>query len=294
VFRGLPQCRILITGGAQDFTDACVRELIRRYECEDSVATEVDRVPGQGKSIRRGVVLKEVESSRRLDAALLQSIIQVSQRLHGQGTFFPQVLEVLARHLSSQPIRHSVETGAGASTLIFSHVSSDHTVFALDLDGSVTNTRASELFHPVATVFVEGPTQKTLPTYVFRNKLQAALLDGPHAFPFPHLEYYYIYPHLEEGALLIIDDIQIRTVHDFFKFLKADKMFRLLEVAGTTAFFRRTSAPTFNPYGHEWWLQKYNERRVPHVVWKDRLNRPLPVMFESLLRYAKRSLGRLP
>jgi hypothetical protein len=238
--------------------------------------------------------LKEVEASRRLDPTLLQSIIQLSQRLHGQGTFFPHVLEVLARHLSSLPIRHSVETGSGASTLIFSHVSADHTVFALDYDSSIANTRASELLNPVATVFVEGPTQKTLPTYEFRNKLQAALLDGPHAFPFPHLEYYYIYPHLEQDALLIIDDIQIRSIYDFFKFLKADKMFRLLEVAGTTAFFRRTSAPTFNPYGHEFWLQGYNERRVPHVVWRDRLSRPLPVMFESLLRYAKRGMGRLP
>jgi hypothetical protein len=224
--------------------------------------------------------------------SLLDEIIKASQNLHGSGTFPPRVLEIMAKHLSSGPVRNSAETGCGVSTLIFSHLSYHHTVFALDYYGSLSNTRASELLNSATTEFVEGPTQKTLPNYMFHSRLQAVLLDGPHAFPYPALEYYYFYPQLEEDALLIIDDIQIRSVYDFFKFLRADRMFRLVQVVGPTAFFRRTSAPMFNPVADDWWLQEYNRRCVAHVVWRDRIQRPLPAKFDSLRRYLKRGIAR--
>jgi len=60
--------------------------------------------------------------------------------------------------------------------------------------------QASSLLNPGAVRFVEGPTQKTLPRYTFEAKLQAVLLDGPHAYPFPDLEYFYFYPHIERGG----------------------------------------------------------------------------------------------
>lgn len=205
---------------------------------------------------RKEAILNGLSSVGSLDRNLLNRIIAVWQSLHSLGSFSPRTLEIMVRHLSSQPIQHSIETGCGVSTLIFSHLSPDHTVFALNYGGSITNTKASELFNPATTVFVEGPTQKTFPQYTFRNKLQAALIDGPHAFPFPQLEYYYIYPHLEEGALLIIDNMTMPSIHDLFQFLKADEMFRLIEMAGWTAFFRRTSAPVFDPLGDGFWLQR--------------------------------------
>jgi hypothetical protein len=40
-------------------------------------------------------------------------------------------------------------------------------------------------------------------------------------------------------------------------------MFDFLGVAATTAFFRRNSAPLFDPHGDGWWRQKYNEKRFP-------------------------------
>jgi hypothetical protein len=237
-------------------------------------------------------VLSESSGVKLLDRALLNRIIGVSETLHSLGSFSPRVLQTMIRHLSSRSIQHSLETGCGVSTLIFSHLSPDHTVFALDYGGSITNTKASELFDPSTTTFVEGPTQRTLPSYRFRHKLQAALLDGPHAFPFPQLEYYYIYPHLEQDALLMIDNVWMPSIHDLFEFLKADEMFRLVEVAGWTAFFRRTSAPLFDPLGDGFWLQNYNRRTIKHEMLKERFNRPLPDIFRGLLRYARRRLRR--
>lgn len=238
---------------------------------------------------------REFSGAGSLDRGLLDRIIAASQTLHSLGSFSPRALEIMVRHLSSRPIKHSLETGCGVSTLIFSHLSPDHTTFALDRGGSITNTRASELFNSASTAFVEGPTQKTLPAYEFRNKLQAALLDGPHAFPFPHLEYYYVYPHLEEGALLIIDNMWMPSIHDLFEFLKADEMFKLVDVINWTAFFRRTTAPVFDPLGDGFSLQRYNRGIIWHEMLKERLlYRPLPDIFRALLRQARRKFRGSP
>ena len=45
---------------------------------------------------------------------------------------------------------------------------------------------------------------------VLQGPLQLVLLDGPHGCrDSPVLEYYFLYPRLEGGALLILDDIHI-------------------------------------------------------------------------------------
>jgi hypothetical protein len=92
----------------------------------------------------------------------------------------------------------------------------------------------------------------------FDKKIQVALIDGPHGYPFPELEYYYIYQQLDAGALLIIDDVNIPSIKNMADFLKKDDMFQWLETVGKTAFFRRTDAPLFDPLGDGWWDQGFN------------------------------------
>lgn len=199
------------------------------------------------------------------------------------------MLRAIARHLAERSIQHSAETGSGASTLLFSHFSGQHTVFADDAgSGSVRNVEASTLLRPGVVRFIEGPTQRTLPSHPFPSRLQAALLDGPHAYPFPDLEYYFLYPHLDPGALLIVDDIQIRSVHNLFEFLRRDRMFRLDEVVHTTAFFTRTNASTFSPTADNWWEQEYNRRPLLRYLWLDRLKSLLPQGLRGDLSRLKR------
>src|SRR3954469_6355876 len=98
----------------------------------------------------------------------------------------------------------------------------------------------SHLLRKDVVTAVEGPSQLTLPKHQFKP-LQLALIDGPHAYPFPELEYYYIYPHLAAGALLIIDDIDIPTINNMYQVLRADRMYKEIEIVGKTAFLERTS-----------------------------------------------------
>ena len=161
-----------------------------------------------------------------------------------------------------------METGFGLSTLLFSHLSNNHLVFAKeqfsDYQGnSITSLRDSTLFRGESVKYIVGPTQQTLPAYTFTEKLQVVLIDGPHGFPFPQLEYYYLYQHLDEGAILIIDDIHIPTIGHMVDVLCEDEMFEKIDTVDSCMFLRRTSAAVFNPVGDDWWLQNYNASRYP-------------------------------
>jgi hypothetical protein len=213
-------------------------------------------------------------------------IAQLPEDWHGAGTISLAILRAIAAHAARlDPIRASLETGAGRSTLLFSHLSARHLVFAVDEGGSLSRVRQSPLLNPQAVTFIEGPTQRTLPRHSFSEPLQIAFLDGPHGYPFPDLEYFYIYPHLATGGLLILDDIRIPTIRRMVAILKAGDMFRLVEtVDGKTAFFRRTAAPAIDPEGDAWWLQGYNRCYYARLLRGRALRAHIPNILRKLLR----------
>jgi hypothetical protein len=159
--------------------------------------------------------------------------------------------------------------GAGSvsrETLLLSHLSDNHLVFAKDDGRSISESRASSLLQAEHVTFIEGPTQKTLPYYEFDCTFQVVLLDGPHGYPFPDLEYYYFYPRLDSGGLLILDDTQIPSIGRMLDILRADAMFDLLEIVGDTAFLRRTSAAIIEPCSDSWWMQGYNRSYYEQIT----------------------------
>ena len=191
---------------------------------------------------------------------LVAKIAALPDDWHGAGTVGINVLQAILRHArDAGPIRHSAETGSGKTTLLFSHLSEHHTVFAVDAGGSISRVTESPLFNSASTVYVDGPTQLTLPRHVFEHQHQLVLIDGPHGYPFPDLEYFYLYPTVALGGLFLLDDLKIQTIRRMFEILSADAMFELIDVVDdNTAFFRRTEAPLIHPHSDSWWLQGYN------------------------------------
>lgn len=194
--------------------------------------------------------------------AVLARIAALPSDWHGAGTMLADVLAAMVRLLGRR-VQRSVETGAGKTTLLFSHLSEHHTVFAVDGGKSLTVTRRSPLLNAERVEFVDGPTQRTLFQHPFVEPLDAVLIDGPHGYPFPELEYWVLYRHIREGGWLIVDDIHIPTIHRLFTFLCEEPMFELVEIVQCTAFFRRTAAPLFDPYCDGWYLQPFNTSRFP-------------------------------
>jgi hypothetical protein len=197
---------------------------------------------------------------RTLDETLA-AICALGNVWHGAGTVSDDALRAIFEH-TPRPLDHSAETGTGRSTVLLSNLSRRHVVFTKDDRGdgdSLDRVRSSPFFVSTTVDFVIGRTQLTVPLYKFNEALDLVLIDGPHGFPFPALEYYYLYPHIRRGGILIVDDIQIPSIRFMFNFLSRDAMWQLDKVVQNTAFFTRTDAPTFDPLGDGWWLQGFNE-----------------------------------
>ncbi len=207
----------------------------------------------------------QTDNSKKLFTNIIEETESHREQHIAGGLQYP----VLARieELLPEGAENSAETGCGRSTILFSNLVKSHTVFCLEdreygERSSVKYFEDSELFQNDSVTRVYGPTQVTLPSFEHKLQYDCVLIDSPHGYPFPEIEYNYFYPHIKEGGLLIIDDVQIASIGRMADVLQEDEMWEFVELVLTTAIFRRTSAPCFNPTGDGWWEQGFNRRRT--------------------------------
>jgi hypothetical protein len=149
-----------------------------------------------------------------------------------------------------------------------------HIAFAIEgKDRTITELRKQSDLRTENVVFVEGETKDTLPGYHLEGEVDLVLLDGPHAYPLPQIEFAYLFPGIRLGGWLVVDDIQIPSVYELFHFLEKESSVALEEVVVRTAFFRRISAAEHGPDG--WALQGMNRHKILRYSWRDRLARLL-------------------
>ena len=186
---------------------------------------------------------------------------------HSWDAMAPAALSAI---LQRGPFGYTAETGCGGSTIVLSHASQQHIAFAIEgTDHTITELRKQSACRAENVTFVEGETKDTLPGYRFEREIDLVLLDGPHAYPLPQVEFAYLFPHIKVGGWLVLDDIQIPSVHDLFRFLSRESSVVLEEVAVRTAFFRRIKVVESGPDG--WPLQGMNRHTILRYSWRDRL-----------------------
>jgi len=207
---------------------------------------------------------------------------------HRAGTLSAAPLERIEwyfkNYFKDKPVA-SVETGCGASSIVFATYAQRHTAYTYD-DRDSDNSSVSFAteypdFNADRVKWVFGPTQRTIFADPLTEDVDIILIDGPHGYPFPELEYFAFYKHLKPGGILIVDDIHIPSIYNFYKFLMQDDGFRSHGVSMTTAYFQRTDSPAFNMEGDDWWLQRYNVQGFP-AVGSGEINSgvALPVQFD--------------
>ncbi|WP_424813122.1 class I SAM-dependent methyltransferase [Roseococcus sp. YIM B11640] len=192
---------------------------------------------------------------------------------HQAGNLPPRVVDFLWNAIDLHfpgGLNLSVETGCGLSTLMLDHKSQHHICFTIgENDNSLQSVKASGIFKGENTQFVLGPSQKTLhdlpdiirdKTGDAGNKIDFALIDGAHAYPFVEMDYWHIYPYLNSWSLLAVDDIHIPTITRFYEFLREEDMFDFYGVIQNTALFVRNATEIFDPYGDGWERQGFNKR----------------------------------
>jgi hypothetical protein len=201
----------------------------------------------------------ETASDARV-AAALDWAAQQPGWWHDSGNLNPGVLRAIANHGARIGARETAETGCGLSTVVLSALAECHTCFTVALGNSLERVQSVPHLRSDHVNFVLGPSQLTLPRHSFTRPLDLVLIDGPHGFPFAHMEYFYFYQRVRKGGVLVVDDIHIPTVRQMYDVLRDDAMWTHLEDVLTTAFFQRTDAPLFDPFGDGWERQRFNQR----------------------------------
>jgi hypothetical protein len=162
--------------------------------------------------------------------------------LHGQSEFWGLAWEALAFiERTVRPGMATLETGAGASTIVFAAGGTEHeavTPSQEEADLILAECERRGISTEKLT-FRIGSSADVLRDWKPRG-LDFALVDGAHAFPYPTLDWWYLAPHLKVGGLMLLDDAYMPPVTAVVDHLRNSRAWRLEEpVSFRTAVARK-------------------------------------------------------
>ena len=155
--------------------------------------------------------------------------------LHGNGNEFWGLgwaaLGWLERELD--PGLSTLETGAGASTIVFAAAGTEHEAVTPDPAErdrimAECERRAISTEH---LTFHLGASHEVLPTLSPRP-LDLVLIDGAHGFPYPILDWWHLAPRLRVAGRLIIDDCYMPPIAALVDFLRAQASWEVAAAPG--------------------------------------------------------------
>lgn len=170
-------------------------------------------------------------------------------------------LRILAGLL--QPGWHTLETGAGVSTILFALSGARHICIspAPQEHDRIREVCAEKGVSLDDVNFVPELSEVALPRLDL-PELDVVLIDGSHAFPVVFVDFQYAAEKLRVGGYLLVDDTNLWTGEVLRDFLVAESAWELVsEVPLRTAIFRKVADP-----GPAWnWMAQ------PYVVSKSAL-----------------------
>jgi len=153
--------------------------------------------------------------------------------LHGQSEFWGlawEALDFIERTV--QPGMATLETGAGASTIVFTAGGAEHEAVTPSAH-EAERIRAQCERRGISTErlrFRIGSSADVLRTWEPR-RLDFVLVDGAHAFPYPTLDWWYLAPHLKVGGLMLLDDAYMPPVSAVVDHLRNSEAWRIEQPA---------------------------------------------------------------
>lgn len=149
--------------------------------------------------------------------------------LHGEAEFWGlawEALDFIERTV--QPGMATLETGAGASTIVFAARGAYHetiTPSAEEAERITAECRRRGISTENLT-FRIGSSADVLLTWEPRP-LDFVLVDGAHAFPYPALDWWFLAPHLKIGGLMLLDDAYMPPVAAVVEHVRDSSAWRL-------------------------------------------------------------------
>src|SRR2546430_4548952 len=134
--------------------------------------------------------------------------------LHGSSEFWGlawEALDFLERTV--EPGMATLETGAGASTIVFAARGADHEAVTPSAEEAERIRGECERRGIAAdgVRFRIGSSHEVLPQWQPR-RLDLVLVDGAHGFPYPVLDWWWLAPHVRVGGRMLLDDAYMPPV----------------------------------------------------------------------------------
>jgi len=152
-----------------------------------------------------------------------------------------EALEWLEREV--RPGMATLETGSGASTLVFAAAGADHEAVTPEPDEE-TRFRAEAERRGVDGARVSfriGLSHEVLPGLEPRP-LDLVLVDGAHGFPYPILDWWYVARRVKVGGRVLLDDAYMPPVRALLDALRADPSWAVEDAASfRTAVVRKVA-----------------------------------------------------
>jgi hypothetical protein len=183
-------------------------------------------------------------------------------RFHVRGTMRWDSLPGTLRAIQ-QSVRdgdQTLETGCGASTVIFAAQGAHHTVLSPDAE---EHERVRKYLKEIGVddsqlVSIVGQSDFVLPGLCKARNFDVTYIDGAHSFPYPAIDWHYMSRALKIGGKLIIDDIPIPSTAYVFRFMVSDPGWRLDAILDErAAAFTLIHEP---PAEENYTLQPFNHR----------------------------------
>jgi hypothetical protein len=150
---------------------------------------------------------------------------------HSKGTkrwdSLPGTLRAI--HRSVQGGTQTLETGCGASTVVFAAQGARHTTISPDAE---EHARVRDYLNQIGVdssrlTFIVGLSDRVLPSLCTERSLSTAFIDGAHGFPYPAVDWHYVTRALKIGGCLLMDDIPMPAVTWVFRYMRTDPSWRL-------------------------------------------------------------------
>jgi hypothetical protein len=193
---------------------------------------------------------------------IVDTLLRDRPRFHVKGTLrwdsLPGTLRAIQQSVHDG--HQTLETGCGASTVIFAAQGAHHTVLSPDAE---EHERVRDYLKQIGVdhtrlVSIVGWSDLVLPDLCTERVLDVTYIDGAHSFPYPAIDWHYMTRALKIGGKLIIDDIPIPTTAYVFRFMISDPGWRLDAILDErAAAFTLVHEP---PAEENYTLQPFNRR----------------------------------